>query len=210
MLQALLADRFKLAIHRENKEQAVYALVVAKGGSKLKESVPEPDAPAGADVSKDDAKKGMVIGTANGSQARVTYDTRGAVVRGGLGGGTTRMTPGPDGSMHMEASKMNLGALADALSRFVDRPVVDMTELKGDYQIALDISMADIMKAARSIGAAVPGALPGGASPADTASDPSSSSIFATVQQLGLKLEPRKAPIETIVIDRLEKTPTEN
>jgi uncharacterized protein (TIGR03435 family) len=38
MLQALLAERFKLAVHRENRDLAVYALVVAKGGPKLKES----------------------------------------------------------------------------------------------------------------------------------------------------------------------------
>jgi uncharacterized protein (TIGR03435 family) len=38
MLQALLADRFTMAFHRESKEHAVYALVVGKGGPKLKES----------------------------------------------------------------------------------------------------------------------------------------------------------------------------
>jgi uncharacterized protein (TIGR03435 family) len=46
MLQALLAERFKLAVHRENTEQAVYALVVGKGGSKMKDAVPDPDVPA--------------------------------------------------------------------------------------------------------------------------------------------------------------------
>jgi uncharacterized protein (TIGR03435 family) len=59
----------------------------------------------------------------------------------------------------------------------------------------------------------IPGAGPGGASssrPADAASDPSGSSIFSTVQQMGLKLEPRKAPIETIIVDHVEKAPTEN
>jgi hypothetical protein len=50
----------------------------------------------------------------------------------------------------------------------------------------------------------------GAGAPADAASDPSSSSIFTAVQQLGLKLEPRKAPIEMIVVDYLEKTPTDN
>jgi uncharacterized protein (TIGR03435 family) len=42
------------------------------------------------------------------------------------------------------------------------------------------------------------------------ASDPSSSSIFVSVQQLGLKLEPRKAPFEFVVIDHVERMPSEN
>jgi uncharacterized protein (TIGR03435 family) len=216
MLQALLADRFKLTFHRENREHAMYALVVAKGGPKLKESMPEPEVPAGGDNSKDDGKKGISIPTGDGSQARITQDGKGGmVVQGGPGstGGTMRIMPGPDG-VHMEASKMTMAGLAEALTRFVDRPVLDMTELKGDYQIALDLSMADVFKAARATGAVPPGALPGvpagASSPADTASDPSASSVFATVQKLGLKLDPRKEPIETIVIDRLEKAPTEN
>jgi uncharacterized protein (TIGR03435 family) len=115
--------------------------------------------------------------------------------------------------MHMEASRATMAQLADSLSRFVDRPVLDMTDLKGNYQVTLEISMADIMRAARAVGlpgAPLPGGPQGAGAPADVASDPSSSSIFATVQQLGLKLEPRKAPIETIVIDHLEKAPTEN
>src|ERR1039457_5492305 len=47
MLQNLLAERFKLTLHHETKELPMYALVVGKGGSKLKESV-EDDAAAGA------------------------------------------------------------------------------------------------------------------------------------------------------------------
>src|ERR1035441_9283141 len=49
MLQALLAERFKLSVHRESKEHAVYALVVGKNGPKLKESAPDADAPAAND-----------------------------------------------------------------------------------------------------------------------------------------------------------------
>jgi uncharacterized protein (TIGR03435 family) len=55
-----------------------------------------------------------------------------------------------------------------------------------------------------------PGAAGPGAVSSATASDPSGGGIFAALQKLGLKLEPRKAPMETIVIDHLEKTPTEN
>jgi uncharacterized protein (TIGR03435 family) len=206
MLQALLVDRFKLTFHREMREHAVYALVVAKGGSKLKESVPEPEVPAGGD----DPKNGVALNTSDGA-VRVTQDGKGGIVTRGGRGGTTRITPGADGSMHMEASRVSIAQLADALSRFVDRPVVDATELKGEYQVALELAMADLMSAARTAG--IPGALPpgaGAASAADAASEPSSGSVFAAVQKLGLRLEPRKAPLETIVIDHLEKTPTEN
>jgi uncharacterized protein (TIGR03435 family) len=86
-----------------------------------------------------------------------------------------------------------------------------MTELKGNYQIALDLSMDDLRNAMKSVGVTVPaGALPGGDAKADEASDPGASSIFRSVQEMGLKLDPRKSPIELIVVDHLEKTPTEN
>jgi len=52
----------------------------------------------------------------------------------GGGIGTARMSMGPNGTMRLEAPKMNMAALADALSRFFDRPVVDLTELKGTYR----------------------------------------------------------------------------
>jgi uncharacterized protein (TIGR03435 family) len=149
MLQALLADRFRMTFHRESREHAVYALVVAKGGPKLKESVPEPDAPAGGDSDKDD-KKSIAVGTADGSQVRIKADSKGGMVTQGGQGGTTRITPGPDGSMRMEASKLSMALLAESLSRFVDRPILDMTELKGDYQVMLELSMADMMTAVRA------------------------------------------------------------
>ncbi|HYL38681.1 MAG TPA: TIGR03435 family protein [Bryobacteraceae bacterium] len=207
MLQALLAERFRLAMHRETKDHPVYALVVGKNGPKLKDAAPDTDAPA-----QDNAKSGVVIGSGD-RQARVSTDGKGFVVTGGRLGGPTRMTMGPNGAMHLEASKMTLASFVDVLSPFLDRPVVDMTELKGNYQIALDLSMDDLRKVARTAGVALPGQAPGPESagrPADAASDPSGGSIFNSVQQLGLKLEPRKAPLEMIVIDHLEKTPTDN
>ena len=120
---------------------------------------------------------------------------------------------GPIGAIHLEIAKMTLAAFADFVGRFVDRPVVDMTELTGEYQMALDLSTQDLLVAARAVGVAV-----GPCAwrrrrrrqPADTASDPSGGSIFAAVQQLGLKLDSRKVPIDLIVIDQVQKTPTEN
>jgi uncharacterized protein (TIGR03435 family) len=206
MLQALLAERFKLAFHRDTKDNSVYALVVGKNGLKLKESPPDAEPPAG-----DNANGGVPAGSGDNS-VRVRSDSKGMVLTGGRGG-NIRMTMGPNGTMHMESSKITLAAFADVLSPFLDRPVLNMTELKGSYQVALDLSMDDLRKVARTAGVAVPGAAPGPESaghPADAASDPSGGSIFASVQQLGLKLEPRKAPVEIIVIDHVEKNPTEN
>jgi uncharacterized protein (TIGR03435 family) len=205
MLQALLAERFKLAVHRESKEHAVYALVVGKNGPKLKESEPDADAPAGgAPAAAVDANPQVRI-SGRGENTQVS-------ISGGQIG-TAHMSVGPGGTMHLEAPKMTMAAFADTLSRFFDRPVVDLTELKGTYQVAIDLSMEDLRIAARTMGLMGPGmgaGTDGARPPTDAASDPAGLSIFAAVQQLGLKLEPRKAALDLIVIDHLEKTPTEN
>jgi uncharacterized protein (TIGR03435 family) len=225
MLQSLLAERFKLAIHRENKDQNVYALVVGKNGPKMKESAPEePAAPAtGApEAAPGPGGRGPIsIGTPDGRMT-IQPNGRGAVITGGrVGMGSMRMNVSPNGGMRMEMSQMTMPTLADMLVRFMDRPVVDMTELKGKYDVALDLPMEELLNMARAMApaAGIPGG-PGGGGVAGpggptglagvAASDPSGSSMFKAVQDLGLKLDPRKAPLETIVIDHIEKTPTEN
>ena len=114
------------------------------------------------------------------------------------------MLPGANG-MHMELTQMNTTGMVEFLSRFVDRPIVDFTELKGKYDLTLDVGMEDMLTLARGVGMSVPG-MP----VSEHAADPGSSSIFNAIQPYGLKLEPRKAPIELLVIDRAEKMPTEN
>jgi uncharacterized protein (TIGR03435 family) len=205
MLQALLEERFQLKAHRENRDNPVYALVVNKGGHKLKESPPDTDASAG-----DAATGGITVG-AGSNQIRVTPGRGGATMTSGQLG-TVRMVPGPDGQMRMEMSKMTMVAFAEMLTTLVDRPVIDMTELKGNYQVSLDLSMDVLMNVARAAGVGIPALGARGADPARPveASDPSSGAIFTSVQQLGLRLESRRAPVEFVVIDHVEKMPTEN
>ena len=217
MLQALLAERFGLTLHRDTKEHSVYALVVGKNGAKMEEA--EPDPPASADSAKsgqvaDGAKSGQVTTFSGGGGGGVRYSTSGGGGDGEKRGmvmtrGDGAASAGADGALHMD-TKMTMGALADFLARFVDRPVVDMTELKGTYKVALDLPLQDLMKA-KGVNVVTMGGGPMDTrSPADGASDPSGSSFFAIVQKLGLKLEQRKAPMEMLVIDRAEKVPTEN
>ena len=211
MLQALLAERFKLVVHRETKDQSIYALVVAKGGPKLKESEPDPPAPEVSPDTPETPKKGeMVIGQGS-NQLRISGNKAGGGVTVKSGStGEVHMTMA-DGRMHLEAAKMSMATLAETATSFVGRPVIDMTELKGNYQVALDLSMDDLKNVARTIGLAMPGAAGGngGQGPAE-ASDPTGSTIFVSIQQMGLKLESRKAPLPFIVIEHFEKSPTEN
>jgi uncharacterized protein (TIGR03435 family) len=197
MLQALLVERFKLAYHRESKEQNAYALVVGKDGSKLEPSPPDDPKPADAAAS---ARPDPVQISGN--------PQTGMTVRGPNGAGMT-MQMGQDGMMHLVTDKMTLDQLAGSIERFLDRPVVDETGLKGNYKMALDLSMADMLAAARAAGINVPAGAAG--APAAGPSDPGGSvSIYKSIEKMGLKLEPRKAQVEYLVIDNLEKTPTED
>ena len=138
MLQTLLAQRFHLVIHRETKEMAAYALVVAKSGLKL-----ETAAPAGH-----------------------TSSTRG----------------------RFEDEGISMADLADQLARQVDHPVVDKTGLTGTYSLKLEWTPDDAT--------------------GDSAIGPS---IFTALQeQLGLKMQTQKLPVEMIVIDSVDRTPVEN
>jgi uncharacterized protein (TIGR03435 family) len=197
MLQALLADRFKLAVHRETKEQPGYALTVAKSGLKIKEASPE-DAPA-APVPVDPSATFNSVVPLGRSQVRITENP------GGHGGtitgpstGTVRELAGANGAVRLEALSISSGGLTDLLTMLLRQPVMDMTELKGRYQLVLEINVNDMVKDAQERG-----------QQAQVPFDPSVP-IIAAVQKLGLKLEQRKMPVETIVVDHLEKTPTEN
>jgi len=171
MLQALLADRCKLVIHRESTEQPVYALVISKSGSKLHEAQPGDTYPNGLKSPNGQPGAGMMMMRGNG---------------------------GP-----LTGQGIPISNLVRFLSRQLGRKVIDKTGLTGNYDFTL--KWAPDQNVPTFIG---PG---GGPAPADSAPpDSSGPSLFTAVQeQLGLKLESQKGPVETIVIDHVEK-PSEN
>jgi uncharacterized protein (TIGR03435 family) len=189
MLQALLDDRFRMKLHRESKDLPVYAMVLGKGELKMRESPPDSgtDAPSGG--------RGAVNVAASGHPGGVSINY----------GNGSYFTFGDD---KLEGHKLTAARTADVLSRFTERPVVDMTGLKGKYDFVLELTPEDFraMMIRSAINAGV--TLPPRAM--QYAASASGDSLFSAVEKLGLKLESRKAPLEVLVIDHIEKAPTEN
>ena len=219
-LQALLVERFKLAVHRDTQERPVLALVVGKDGPKLKESpaLPAPideNAPLKPGEEKMDSPEGPVS---------ITRNPDGATINRGAKGIMKVRLDAETQSMVMESSNVTMTGLAEQLTSMLQmgggggKQVVDQTGLKGSYEVTLEFALADLRAMARSQGMMPMGPAGGGgggganASPAAAASDPGGmgSTVYASVKKLGLNLEPSKAPVEQLVIDHVEKTPTEN
>ncbi len=219
MWQTLLAERFKLQIHRETKELPMYALVVGKGGPKMKESEIDPNAPVpGGQGNGGQANAGPANGgpSANGGLPAPPQIGKDGMPKFGPGGGRGPMMM-MNGMGHLTAKMMGMSGLVDMLARSVDRPVVDQTGLTGKYDFSLDYTPDESTRMPLPAGVPPPSPPPGGGADMHGAEihgkdNPDSGlSLFAALQaQLGLKLEPKKGPIELIVIDRVEKSPTEN
>jgi uncharacterized protein (TIGR03435 family) len=140
MLQTLLAERFKLAVHREVKEMPGLALVVDKKGARVRPVEPGPK------------------GTSWGSNM-------------------------------VQGSSLSMAEFAGLLSNSLNLPAKDLTGLPGVYDIK--IRWAPDLPASSD-----PSDLPG--------------SVYAAVQELGLKLQAQKVPVEILVVDRAERVPAEN
>jgi len=180
MLQTLLEDRFRLKIHRETKEAAVYALTVAKSGLKLQpakeggcvardlDHLPPPIAPGQMEPHLCDE---VVIRM---SGEYLTIEGHG-----------------------MKMAEFTQGISFDPL---LDRPVIDKTGFEGLFDFHLKCS-----RRLRDGG----GKGGGSGSPVVPAEVPGSSISVALQEQLGLKLVPEKGPVELLVIDHVER-PTAN
>jgi len=185
MLQAVLLDRFQLKFHREKKDLPVYALVLAKTPLKLKE------APAGVE---DDGPPATNV-AASGSSAGVSVD---------LGHGSSYTFA----NNKFEAKKLDMDMLAAMLERYMDRPIVNLTALKGKYDLTLEVTQEDyqamLIRAALTAGLVMP------PQALQLLDGNSTASLLDALQQAGLKLEARKSPIDILVVDQARKTPTDN
>jgi len=176
MLQSLLRERFHLAAHRETKEFPGYAIVLAKGGPKFKESVSAPAPP-------DDSEPALILGP----DGYFVPPPRPGVffqVAGGSGRSTFRQA--------------TMEELATHLQNRLKHPVTDATGLHAKYDFELTYSLEGLSWGSERI-------------PVSRGDGEGQPDIFAALQsQLGLKLESKAGLLETIVIDHIEKAPTEN
>jgi uncharacterized protein (TIGR03435 family) len=181
MYESLLVERFGLKFHRETHTQKVLALVVGKGGPKLKE--PLPDDP---NLELDRPKATGAVGAANRSVT--TYmKTQFGMVKYVMASGMA----------HFEYAGMTMQNLPQFLSQppqILGLPVVDETGLKGAHQVIVDWPA---------------NAAAGPASSLDGAADPAGS-IQESLHKMGLDLMRRETHSEKLVIDHIEKTPTPN
>ena len=185
MLQNLLKDRFQLATRLETREQPIFHLVVARSDGRL-----------GPDLK------------ATPAECQATIAERRAAEKAGRGGlPPLPAFPGPNEPLPCGFGRIAVGIAAGSgrtiaqilptLSDLLGRPVIDKTGLAGLY----DFSLKYAPELGRTAGAFGP--MPGAPPPPV---DPDVPSLPAALQeQLGLKLEGARGPVEVIVIDRFEK-----
>jgi uncharacterized protein (TIGR03435 family) len=182
MMQALLADRFKLAIHFETKQVPVYALALDKPGKFGPQFRQHPS----------DSPCSTATPTGHGAapaQADGFPEMCGAFVD---------VSASNPGRLTIGARNVPMAMIATTFSSQgfgVDRPVVDKTGLTGTFDIVVEFTPQ------------INGPLPPGATFQPDESGPTF--LEAMKEQLGLRLDKQTAPVDSIVIDHIEQ-PSEN
>jgi len=183
MMQALLADRFKLAIHTETRQLPVFALVLVKPGTTGPQLRPYPD--------------GSPCNTSAPTGANLPSKGPPATIPGGfptICGGYADMQASVPGRVRTGARNVTIQIIADqfpGLLNSVNRPVLDKTGLVGTYDFSIEFT-PDVSNG--------PNFQPDETGP---------TFLEALKEQLGLRLDSTTGPVEVIVVDHIEQ-PSEN
>ena len=192
MLQNLLVDRFGLATHHETRDLPGYEMVVARNGPKIKES---PESPAVAAATP----------AAGGPPSMAISKDKDGLLEFPPGTTALAQLPAGVGITRYSARNQPLSAWTAFLENPLGRPVMDRTGLTGKYDFNLTYTGDQ-----RTMANVITNGPPATPSAADAPNDAGPDLFTAMQEQLGLKLESKKIPIDVLVIDRLEKTATAN
>ena len=181
MMAALLEDRFHLRSHRETREFPVYALDTLPGFT-LEPLTAE--APGGAfTVTSTSGPAGASVDLGDGASLEISTNK-------------------------IQFKKVTFLQLAAVVERFLDRPVIDQSHREGRFNVTLDLMpeefQAAMIRSAVAAGVALP-------APALRLLDTAPlTGVPDALEALGVSLQPRKLPIEVLVIDSIDRTPTDN
>jgi uncharacterized protein (TIGR03435 family) len=200
MLQSLLADRFGLVVHHETRVLPIYSLVLVNAGKLGPQIHPHPatercDASASAGYEPWAPQHALVDGTASGTQdspaalaaAALQHYPCGNTIGGLLSANDRDEVWSGARNVSMETIAAGIGTMED-----IDRPVVNETDLSGDFDFTVEWDIrADHLAT----------------NPSPTAqSEPLGDSLFEAFRhELGLELKPTKGPVDVIVIDHVEQ-----
>jgi uncharacterized protein (TIGR03435 family) len=183
MLRGLLAERFALKLHRGQKELQVYALSLGSKPLTLKQSADQDTGTGDVNIAATGSSEGVAVNLGGG--ASYTFTNNKFVGR-----------------------KLTMARLVNSLDLYMNLPVVDNTKLTGFYDLSLEITNEDyramLARAAMANGIVLP---PQAQQFADSATTPS---LFEAIEKLGLKLEVRRLPMDVLIVDDINRTPTEN
>jgi uncharacterized protein (TIGR03435 family) len=206
MVRTMLEDRFKLEAHRQVEDQPVLGLVLGKNGAKLQPASPKAEvldesAPLKPNETMIDSPDGRIM---------VRRNTDGSSTYVGPWGSFSLKFDGQSLSMHMQSESIDMRGFASMMTQLgggEGRQVVDLTGLTGKYQTAADFSLMDLTASLRDQGIDIP---TGGGPQGPGASDPGGATVSAALDKLGLRLEKTRANVNRLVVDHVEKSPTEN
>jgi uncharacterized protein (TIGR03435 family) len=200
MLQRLLVERFGLVSHVEPRRIDAYELVVGKDGLKIPEveAVNELDRDFSKDPSGTSANDGMRETIAGPVRTMIIPELIGSRTVTARSLFVSRTTPRQ--TTEIDATRITMAEFAGLLHVNLDRPVLDKTGLRGVYRFKVELDRSAM--AVRVLTTVPDRGL--------ALNEPTGVSTFKAVEALGLRLDERRAPIDVLVIDRIERTPTEN
>jgi uncharacterized protein (TIGR03435 family) len=215
MLRSLLKERFKLVVRQETRDDDVLALEVDKSGHKLKEVTEPVNAVAERPLAAGEREI-----QAGGESIRVNQGVGLATVTSAQNGSIKMSSV--DGKMRLDVQRMTMKQFINTLGSVTEFPLVDRTNLTGEYAFVLDVAITDLLAGARrsaaangvSIPATGPAPIAGGGAQAGNlgalaAQDPGGS-LEESLKKLGLRLRKTKAAQPWVVVESADNAPSEN
>ncbi len=194
MLRPLITERFKLKAHTELRESSIYALIRSRSDGTLG---PEMKASTSDCASRAEEAQQRMLALENEGPAAMMK----ALAAGPIPCAMTPVMPPPGGavptSLGLRGNGLPVAALIELLTQMTGRTVVDKTGLYGLYDWELHFDPEVVRRMAGQFGTNLP--MPTNLPPAD-----SPALLTAIQEQLGLKLESQKGPVEHLVIDNIE------